>query len=144
MERIYDQIEKALVAKHGFVRDRDYVIDEKQKVNIVDESTGRVMEGRKWQDGLHQAVEAKEQVPVTAATGQAARVTVQSFFRLYEHLCGMTGTASAGAGRTAENVSAEGVRHPDEPPLHFASRFRHGSFRPSQRSGRPWRPRPTG
>jgi preprotein translocase subunit SecA len=64
------------------------------EVVIVDESTGRIMEGRKWQNGLHQAVESKEMVPITAATGQAARVTVQSFFRRYQHLCGMTGTAS--------------------------------------------------
>ena len=59
---------------------------------IVDESTGRMMDGRKWQDGLHQAIEAKELVPITAATGQAARITVQSFFRHYRHLAGMTGT----------------------------------------------------
>ena len=63
------------------------------EVVIVDESTGRLMDGRKWQDGLHQAVEAKELVPITAATGQAARVTVQDFFRQYTHLAGMTGTA---------------------------------------------------
>ena len=98
MERIYDHVEKALVARNGFLRDRDYVVDSKQKIVIVDESTGRVMDGRKWQDGLHQAVEAKEQVPLTAATGQAARVTVQSFFRLFEHVAGMTGTAAAVKG----------------------------------------------
>lgn len=91
-ERIYTQIEQALIAQHGFQRDRDYVVVE-DKVVIVDESTGRLMDGRKWQDGLHQAVEAKELVPITAATGQAARVTVQSFFRRYSHLAGMTGTA---------------------------------------------------
>jgi preprotein translocase subunit SecA len=91
-ERIYTHVERALTADHAFQRDRDYVIVD-DEVFIVDESTGRLMEGRKWQDGLHQAVEAKELVPITAATGQAARITVQSFFRNYSHLAGMTGTA---------------------------------------------------
>lgn len=91
-ERIYTQVEKALTAKHAFEKDRDYVIVE-DKVMIVDEGTGRVMDGRKWQDGLHQAIEAKELVPITAATGEAARITVQSFFRNYVNLSGMTGTA---------------------------------------------------
>ena len=90
-ERIYSQVEKALTAKHAFERDRDYVIVE-NKIVIVDEGTGRVMDGRKWQDGLHQAIESKELVPITAATGEAARITVQSFFRQYTHLAGMTGT----------------------------------------------------
>lgn len=90
-ERIYNQVEKALTARHAFERDRDYVIVD-DKVMIVDEGTGRIMDGRKWQDGLHQAIEAKELVPITAATGEAARITVQSFFRNYSNLCGMTGT----------------------------------------------------
>jgi preprotein translocase subunit SecA len=88
---MYKNVEQALTSRFGFQRDRDYVVDD-EKIVIVDESTGRQMEGRKWQDGLHQAVEAKELVPITAATGQAARVTVQSFFREYAHLAGMTGT----------------------------------------------------
>ncbi|MAT15731.1 MAG: translocase [Planctomyces sp.] len=91
-QRIYTQVERAIVAHYGFQRDRDYVVVE-DKIHIVDESTGRIMEGRKWQDGLHQAIEAKEMVPITAATGQAARITVQEFFRHYTHLSGMTGTA---------------------------------------------------
>ncbi len=91
-ERMYKHVEQALSSRYGFQRDRDYVVVE-EKVVIVDESTGRQMDGRKWQDGLHQAVEAKELVPITAATGQAARVTVQTYFRQYEHVCGMTGTA---------------------------------------------------
>ena len=95
-ERIYTQVEKALTARHAFNLDRDYVVVDK-KVQIVDESTGRIMDGRKWQDGLHQAIEAKELVPITAATGQAARITVQSFFRNYTHLGGMTGTATTAA-----------------------------------------------
>ncbi len=91
-ERMYKHVEQALSSRYGFQRDRDYVVVE-DKVVIVDESTGRQMDGRKWQDGLHQAIEAKELVPITAATGQAARVTVQTYFRQYEHVAGMTGTA---------------------------------------------------
>jgi preprotein translocase subunit SecA len=91
-ERIYKNVEQALISKHAFLRDRDYVVHE-EKIVIVDESTGRMMDGRKWQDGLHQAVEAKELIPITAATGQAARITVQSFYREYLFLAGMTGTA---------------------------------------------------
>lgn len=92
-ERIYKQVEQSLVARFGFLRDRDYVVVDEEVV-IVDESTGRMMEGRKWQDGLHQSIEAQEHVPITAATGQAARITVQSFFQNYVHLAGMTGTAA--------------------------------------------------
>jgi preprotein translocase subunit SecA len=91
-ERIYQHIEHALTAELGFRRDRDYVVV-KDEVQIVDESTGRIMEGRKWQQGLHQSIEAKERLPITAATGEAARITLQSFFRLYRHVAGMTGTA---------------------------------------------------
>jgi len=91
-ERIYTHVESALTARFAFQKDRDYVIVDDEIV-IVDESTGRMMEGRKWQDGLHQAVEAKELVPITAATGQAAKITIQSFYREYTHLAGMTGTA---------------------------------------------------
>ena len=91
-ERIYKQVERALTARYGFIRERDYVVVD-NKVMIVDESTGRMMPGRKWQDGLHQAVEAKELAPITAMTGQAATITVQRFFRQYVYLAGMTGTA---------------------------------------------------
>jgi len=91
-ERIYTHVAQAITAKFAFERDQDYVIVDDEIV-IVDESTGRLMDGRKWQDGLHQAVEAKELVPITASTGQAARITVQDFFRQYTHLAGMTGTA---------------------------------------------------
>lgn len=97
MPRIYEQVERALIARYGFQKDRDYVIHDGEIV-IVDESTGRMMDGRKWQDGLHQAIEAKELVTISAAAGQAARVTVQSFFRHYQHLSGMTGTAAQVAG----------------------------------------------
>lgn len=93
METIYQHIERALTSIHLFQRDRDYVVVDGKEVAIVDEGTGRVMEGRKWQDGLHQAIEVKEGIALSAQTGSAARVTIQSLFRRYEHLCGMTGTA---------------------------------------------------
>ncbi|MDA0588044.1 MAG: translocase [Planctomycetota bacterium] len=91
-ERIYKHVEQALTAKFAFVLDRDYVVVDNE-ISIVDEGTGRIMEGRKWQDGLHQSIEAKELVPITAASGEAARITVQNFFRLYTYISGMTGTA---------------------------------------------------
>ncbi len=91
-ERLYGHVELALMARHMFARDRDYVVQD-DEVAIVDESTGRIMEGRKWQDGLHHAIEAKERIPISAATATAARITMQSFFRRYAHLAGMTGTA---------------------------------------------------
>lgn len=91
-EEIYRGIERALVAQYGFQSGRDYLLVDGEVV-IVDESTGRTMEGRKWQEGLHQAIEAKEHLPITVTTGCAARITVQSFFRRYAHLAGMTGTA---------------------------------------------------
>jgi preprotein translocase subunit SecA len=96
-ERVYRQLERALTAEFAFQRDRDYVVDEENKLAIVDESTGRLMDGRKWQDGLHQAIEAKERVPITQATRQAARMTVQTFFNQYIHLAGLTGTATPAA-----------------------------------------------
>jgi preprotein translocase subunit SecA len=96
-ERLYRQAEQALVALRLLERDRDYVVDDDQ-VGIVDESTGRVAEGRKWQDGLHQAVEAKEGAMISELTQTAARITVQSYFRRYRRLAGLTGTASDAAG----------------------------------------------
>ncbi len=103
-ERIYKHVEQALTARHGFVRDRDYVVVDNE-IAIVDESTGRIMDGRKWQDGLHQTIEAKELVPITAATGEAARITVQNFFREYTHLAGMTGTAIQARREIAKTYS---------------------------------------
>jgi preprotein translocase subunit SecA len=90
-EQIYRQVERALTAQFGFAKDRDYVIVDDEIV-IVDESTGRMMDGRKWQEGLHQAIEAKELLPITPKTQSAAQITVQRFFREYEGLAGMTGT----------------------------------------------------
>ena len=81
--------------------DRQYVVKPGEsgtdEIVIVDENTGRLAEGRKWRDGIHQAVEAKERIEVTVPTGQAARITVQDLFLRYKHLAGMTGTAIIGA-----------------------------------------------
>jgi preprotein translocase subunit SecA len=89
---IYRYIERAILVEREYMHDRQYVVRDGEIV-IVDEYTGRLAEGRKWRDGLHQAVEAKQGVEVTVATGQAARITVQDFFLRYEKLAGMTGTA---------------------------------------------------
>ena len=96
MFSIYEYVERAIKVARVYLLDRHYVVCDGEIV-IVDEFTGRLAEGRKWRDGIHQAVEAKEQVKVTVATGQAARVTVQDFFLRYEKLAGMTGTASSSA-----------------------------------------------
>jgi preprotein translocase subunit SecA len=92
-EQIFQHIEQALVARRFYQRERDYLVMEDNSVVIVDEGTGRVMEERKWQQGLHQAIEAKEKVSITSGNSTAARVTLQSLFRRYQYLAGMTGTA---------------------------------------------------
>jgi preprotein translocase subunit SecA len=96
MSTIYEHIERAIKVSREFFLDRQYVVRDGEIV-IVDEFTGRLGEGRKWQAGIHQAVEAKEGVEVTFATNQAARITVQDFFLRYNRLAGMTGTASTSA-----------------------------------------------
>ena len=95
-ERVHTMIQ-LLKAYAMFQKDVDYIITD-NKVKIVDEQTGRVMEGRRWSDGLHQAVEAKENVKVEAATQTFATVTLQNYFRMYHKLAGMTGTAETEAG----------------------------------------------
>jgi preprotein translocase subunit SecA len=94
-ERIHT-INQLLKAYCMFERDVEYIIQE-DKVKIVDEQTGRVLDGRRYSDGLHQAIEAKENVKVEAATQTYATVTLQNFFRMYHKLCGMTGTAETEA-----------------------------------------------
>lgn len=94
---IYEYIQRAIKVDREFHLDEQYVVREGEIV-IVDEFTGRLGEGRKWRDGIHQAVEAKQEVEITVATGQAARVTVQDFFLRFNKLAGMTGTAAASKG----------------------------------------------
>jgi preprotein translocase subunit SecA len=93
MDKLHEHIERALQAHFRFRLDQHYMI-EKQKIVIIDEFTGRRMPDRHWREGLHQAVEAKEGVPITLAADHAAQITFQSYFRLYKKLAGMTGTAA--------------------------------------------------
>jgi preprotein translocase subunit SecA len=90
-DKLIEAIEKAIQANYRFVLDHHYMLID-NKVVIVDESTGRPMPDRHWREGLHQAVEAKEQVPIHVAADHAASITYQSYFRHYEKLAGMTGT----------------------------------------------------
>ena len=93
---LYEIVERAIKVSRDFQLDQQYVIRDGEVV-IVDEFTGRLGEGRKWRDGIHQAIEAKEGIEISAPTRQAARVTVQELFTRYEHLAGMTGTAASAA-----------------------------------------------
>ncbi|QDU26108.1 preprotein translocase subunit SecA [Anatilimnocola aggregata] len=93
---LYQYVERAIKCKRDFLLDRHYVVKEGEIV-IVDENTGRLAEGRKWRDGIHQAIEAQERIDVSVPTGQAARITIQDLFLRYKHLAGMTGTASSAA-----------------------------------------------
>ncbi len=90
--KVMHHLEAAMKAQYLFQRDKDYII-RKGQVIIVDEFTGRLMPGRRWSDGLHQAVEAKERVPIQQESVTYATVTLQNYFRLYRRLAGMTGTA---------------------------------------------------
>ena len=95
-ERVHS-INQLLKAYTLFEKDTEYILDE-GKVKIVDEQTGRIMEGRRYSDGLHQAIEAKENVKVEDASQTYATITLQNYFRMYHKLCGMTGTATTEAG----------------------------------------------
>ncbi len=116
MEDIYKNVERAVLAHVGYLRDRDYVLNE-NKVVIVDEFTGRMMPGREWQDGIHRAVEAKEGLKITVETGESARVTVQAYFKKYEKLCGMTGTASSEAAEFRKIYKTRVLHIPTNRPL---------------------------
>ena len=98
---LYEFTERSIKVHKEFTLNRQYVVrpSEKggQEIVIVDEFTGRLAEGRKWRDGIHQAIEAKEQIEISVPTGQAARITVQDLFLRYEHIAGMTGTAATSA-----------------------------------------------
>ena len=115
-ERVHavDQLLKAFCM---FDRDVDYVISEDGKVKIVDEQTGRIMEGRRWSDGLHQAVEAKERVKIEATTQTFATITLQNYFRMYHKLSGMTGTAETEAGEFWDIYKLDVVTIPTNRPV---------------------------
>jgi len=105
------QLQQALRAKELFKRDVDYVV-QSGEVRIVDEFTGRILEGRRWSEGLHQAVEAKERVHIKEENQTLATVTLQNYFRMYTKLAGMTGTASTEAGEFAHTYGLEVVSIP--------------------------------
>jgi preprotein translocase subunit SecA len=91
-DKLHEHVERALHANHRFRLDQHYMISPENKIIIIDESTGRPMPDRQWNEGLHQAVEAKEGVTVTLAAKHAAQITYQSYFKLYKKLAGMSGT----------------------------------------------------
>lgn len=93
---IYEQVERAILVSREYQKDRHYVVRDDEIV-IVDEFTGRMAEGRKWRAGIHQAIEAREGVPISVETGDAAKVTIQDYFLRYHRLAGMTGTAATSA-----------------------------------------------
>src|SRR6202012_4799281 len=99
-----------------FKRDVDYVVEDGE-VKIVDEFTGRIMEGRRWSEGLHQAVEAKEKVPIQEEHQTLATITLQNYFRLYEKLAGMTGTAQTEAAELHEIYKLGVVPIPTNKPM---------------------------
>jgi preprotein translocase subunit SecA len=124
VENLYDgvatnlihQLEKALQAKELYHRDDDYMVADGE-VKIIDEFTGRVLEGRRWNDGLHQAVEAKERVRIQEENHTWATVTLQNYFRMYEKLSGMTGTAETEAAEFASTYGLHVVPIPTHRPM---------------------------
>src|ERR1700728_3582327 len=124
VENIYDavstnyvhQLTKALTAKDLYKRDKDYLVAGGE-VKIIDEFTGRALEGRRWSDGLHQAVEAKERVKIREENHTWATVTLQNYFRMYEKLSGMTGTAETEAGEFAGTYGLSVVPIPTHVPM---------------------------
>ncbi len=115
-ERIHT-IHQLLKAYTMFDRDVEYVVSEDGQVKIVDEQTGRIMEGRRYSDGLHQAIEAKERVKVEAATQTFATITLQNYFRMYHKLAGMTGTAETEAGEFWDIYKLDVVVIPTNRPI---------------------------
>jgi preprotein translocase subunit SecA len=113
-ERIHS-VNQLLKAYTLFEKDTEYILDE-GKVKIVDEQTGRVLDGRRYSDGLHQAIEAKENVKVEDATQTFATITLQNYFRMYHKLCGMTGTAVTEAGEFWEIYKLDVVEIPTNTP----------------------------
>ena len=113
IENLYDEVQQNLVhqlsvalkAKELYKRDKDYII-QNGEVKIVDEFTGRILEGRRWSEGIHQAVEAKEGVKIKEENQTLATITLQNYFRMYDKLAGMTGTAPDRGRRADEHLRA--------------------------------------
>jgi preprotein translocase subunit SecA len=115
-QNLVHQLQAALRAKELFKRDKDYIVSNGE-VKIVDEFTGRILEGRRWSEGLHQAVEAKEGVKIKEENQTLATITLQNYFRMYDKLAGMTGTASTEAAEFANTYGLQVVPVPTNRPL---------------------------
>jgi preprotein translocase subunit SecA len=123
VENLYDEVQQNLVhqmqvalkAKELYKRDKDYII-QNGEVKIVDEFTGRVLEGRRWSEGIHQAVEAKEGVKIKEENQTLATITLQNYFRMYDKLAGMTGTASTEAAELGNTYELQVVPIPTNKP----------------------------
>ncbi|MBA3289220.1 MAG: preprotein translocase subunit SecA [Acidimicrobiia bacterium] len=124
VDNIYDEVQQNLVhqmqvalkAKELYRRDKDYII-QNGEVKIVDEFTGRILEGRRWSEGIHQAVEAKEGVKIKEENQTLATITLQNYFRMYDKLAGMTGTAATEAAELANTYSLGVVSIPTNQPV---------------------------
>ncbi|HSL57466.1 MAG TPA: preprotein translocase subunit SecA [Acidimicrobiales bacterium] len=124
LENLYDevstnlvhQLQAALKAKELYHRDKDYIIQQGE-VRIVDEFTGRVLEGRRWSEGLHQAIEAKEGVKIKEENQTLATITLQNYFRLYDKIAGMTGTAETEAAELMSTYGMPVVPIPTNKPI---------------------------
>ena len=119
---LFHHLNQALRAHNLFFRDRNYVV-QNNEVIIVDEFTGRLMQGRRWSDGMHQAIEAKERVEIQSENQTLASITFQNYFRLYQKLAGMTGTADTEAYEFQEIYSLEVVVIPTHMPMIRADRL---------------------
>ncbi|WP_231615831.1 preprotein translocase subunit SecA [Novipirellula artificiosorum] len=117
---LYEYIERSVKVYREFLLDRQYVVRPNEKgideIVIVDEFTGRLAEGRKWRDGIHQAIEAKEEIEISVPTGQAARITVQDLFLRFPNLAGMTGTAATSARELRRIYRTPVIRVPTNRP----------------------------
>ena len=129
--RLLGFLEQALRAEYLYHRNKDYIVQSGEVV-IVDEFTGRLMPGRRWSDGLHQSVEAKEGVKVQAENVTYATITIQNYFRMYEKLAGMTGTALTESEEFLPDLWAGSVTYPDPSGI-----SRHGQRPRSGSSRRP-------
>ncbi len=115
-QNLVHQLQVALKAKELYKRDKDYII-QNGEVKIVDEFTGRVLEGRRWSEGIHQAVEAKEGVKIKEENQTLATITLQNYFRMYDKLAGMTGTASTEAAELKNTYGLDVVPIPTNKPV---------------------------
>ena len=115
-QNLVHQLQVALKAKELYRRDKDYIVDAGE-VKIVDEFTGRILEGRRWSEGIHQAVEAKENLRINEENQTLATITLQNYFRMYDKLAGMTGTASTEAAELVNTYELQVVPIPTNRPV---------------------------